>query len=1340
MNNLSWLKNMNLVLCRVMNMKSSVAILLLILMLLPEAGAQQQFQGVCSRVRIVIEQELTLERVGFEARLEVTNNDGQDPVTDFFASLTFQTTANGTNVAGADASQLFFVQSPTFENLNSVDGAGVIGPTTKSVVRWFIIPKVAAGGISPDGLRYSVGCTLSGKIRGTQIPGDVLFAIPSTITVKPDPQLDITYFQPRDVQGDDPFTPVVESPIPFTLGVLVKNSGYGPARKLKIDSKQPKIVESANGLLLVAQLLGARVGDTPVQPTSLVVNLGDINPSTTKKGSWDMITSLSGEFIEFKATYTHASELGGEETSVIKSLNAYFIAHEVFDDQPGRDSQKDFLADVVDDDDHIPDTLFESEGNTLPVNYLTNAAVVGSAGPGGSFQVQLTPQVNGWGYVRLTDPGQAKIPISRVVRSDGKVINTNNVWTNFRYTKIGNIRQNWLNILDQVDLKDYTYTVTYSQTLVDVTPPVTTMRFVGAVDVSGGSYFITPETQIYFTAEDVSPVNMFYSLNGVDFVPALPFIPGTPGEYKIVFYSTDSSGNREVNQTNTVVVSGASGLAFAGVTAPTQPIFASGEAVSVRPSDAPFTFQASANPSQVDARVEVFQGVVGWASVAGTPSSPTPATTAALTVSGPSVDFYKYRLNGSAWSGERAVTNTLSLTNLTAGTQKVDVLARSQYGGYLDETNSVSASWVVNPAAPATRITGAPPSPTRSEVATLSIGGTGVTAYRWNFNTSYYRAESNAPSTLILPATSPGRQVMNLAVIGRIGGIMQEQANATTVQWIYDPLFGYDVGNLPLVRSYSVTNIGTAQQTFVWDGRNNSGAILPSGWYTVRITLADGLGRTNFSSRFVQIGNPAGIPGILADVSRGPRNPHARGGWAVWQDQSATKWDIYAQKIGSTPPPIQKLTTTPLSQENPQTDGRYAVWQGRQTNGNWEIYVKDLDTAAPLQALTATADTDEINPSIDWPWVVWQRRSAANPSAPWQVFATNLVSGQRFLVWPSTQDQLNPRVQAGRVVWQDWRDVGPGEIYYRNLETTEQRRITTNTFGQYNPVIENRWIVWQDNRSGQVDLYGFDLLRNAELRLTATPENETRPALDGPWAVCQEDSLSPLSANLRLVHLPSLRTVPITRTTAAKDRPSLANGKAVWLETVSGLASVQSVDVPSLQAVFQNRNAVAITESMATYQQTAYKLLKLWNAQAGVTEIGHYTALVPQMVSEVARYTNGVATGANFNLVPGDFLWIKFPDNQIVDLGVNTANPLNLAAGPTVFSYSGFPSQYGAYKLINQMGVAKVKAVRMLDAETGRWVVALVQNGRPIGNDFPIPNVAVLMVDLSAAVSNFRPQ
>jgi hypothetical protein len=94
-----------------------------------------------------------------------------------------------------------------------------------------------------------------------------------------------------------------------------------------------------------------------------------------------MITSLSGEFIAFKASCTHASELGGQDTSVIQSLSAEFIAHQVVNDQPGRVGIRDFLADTDNDANHVPDALYESEGNALPVNYLSNAAAVGSAAP-----------------------------------------------------------------------------------------------------------------------------------------------------------------------------------------------------------------------------------------------------------------------------------------------------------------------------------------------------------------------------------------------------------------------------------------------------------------------------------------------------------------------------------------------------------------------------------------------------------------------------------------------------------------------------------------------------------------------------------------------------------------------------------------------------------------------------------------------------------------------------------------------------------------------------------------------------------------------------------------------
>jgi beta propeller repeat protein len=335
---------------------------------------------------------------------------------------------------------------------------------------------------------------------------------------------------------------------------------------------------------------------------------------------------------------------------------------------------------------------------------------------------------------------------------------------------------------------------------------------------------------------------------------------------------------------------------------------------------------------------------------------------------------------------------------------------------------------------------------------------------------------------------------------------------------------------------------------------------------------------------------------------------------------------------------------------------------------------------------------------------------------------------------------LDPEVQAGRVVWQDWRDVGPGEIYYANLETGQQLRITTNSFGQYHPALYDQWIVWQDTRNGQVDLYGFDLLRQAEVQLTSTAENETRPYLDGPWVVCLEDSLGPLTANLRLVHLPSLGAVPLTRTSTLKDRPALAGGKVLWLDSSNNLSSVQAAALPSLQAVFQNRNTVVVTPAMAAYQQNAYALLTLWHAQAGLQELTHYTTLVPQVVRETVSWTNGAPSGPNFALAAGDFLWVKFADPRVMDLGLNSAGPVNLVAGANVLSYAGFPSQYSAYQLLTQLGLANAGGVRRLDSESGRWVVAEVIDGKLVGVDFTIPRVAVLLLDLANPVSNFKPQ
>jgi beta propeller repeat protein len=506
------------------------------------------------------------------------------------------------------------------------------------------------------------------------------------------------------------------------------------------------------------------------------------------------------------------------------------------------------------------------------------------------------------------------------------------------------------------------------------------------------------------------------------------------------------------------------------------------------------------------------------------------------------------------------------------------------------------------------------------------------------------------------------------------------------------------------------------------------------------LTLRDQLGRTNFTTRLVQIGDVSGAPNVLADTARGPKNPHARGRWAVWQDQSDGQNQIYARDLTANNATSVKITTAAASQENPRTDGRYVVWQSRQPNGNWDIYIKNLAGNNAATAVTSTSARDEINPAIDWPWIVYQTRLLNSPSAPWQLVAFNVATSQSFAVSTSTQDQLDPDVQAGAVVWQDWRDVGPGEIYFHNLETGLERRITTNSFGQYHPAIHGNFIAWQDNRNSEVDIYGFDLLRNAEVRVTNTPENETRPFIEGPWLLCQEDSLGSLTANVRLIHLPSLASVPVTRSLTMKDRPALASGQAVWLDTENNLSSLLTADLPSLQGVFQNQNAVAITDALVANQDDAYTLLALWHAQAGVNEITRYSALSPSVVSETATWSNGAPTGTNFPLTAGGFLWIRFDQTRVLDLGVNSAGSISLPAGISAFSYTGFPAGFSAYELLNQLGQATARGVRMLDSQNGNWVAAQFQNGRPVGTDFAIPSVAVLMIDLAAPINNFTPQ
>jgi ELWxxDGT repeat protein len=443
--------------------------------------------GVCAKVKISIDQEAVMTRSAFLGSLEISNGN--------------ETSLNNISVAlevrnqnGVIVNDIFGITQPILLGISAVDGTGILtgnNPTTPidegfGSAKWTFIPTNLAAPEVPT--QYTIGGKLSYTENGKQV---IVPLIAAPITVLPQAELYLDYFQQRNVYADDPFTDdIVETSVPFALGVLVRNEGKGDAKNLRITSSQPKIVENKKGLLVDFEIIGSQVNGTGVSP-SLAVNFGDIAAGKTAVADWQLKSSIQGKFTDYKATFEHVNGLGKKELSLIKDVKIHELIHQVKADRPtGDDNLPDFLVNEVFDANFTPDTIYFSNGGTATVAFAggTADAPITVSDKVAQITATTTP---GWSYIKLTDPGDGKYQVKSVVRSDGKVIKTDNVWLTDR-TFPGTGRPTYENILHLLDFDSTgSYTITYSSgdtiaptaDIIDVSPDPRTTA-VGSIDVT----------------------------------------------------------------------------------------------------------------------------------------------------------------------------------------------------------------------------------------------------------------------------------------------------------------------------------------------------------------------------------------------------------------------------------------------------------------------------------------------------------------------------------------------------------------------------------------------------------------------------------------------------------------------------------------------------------------------------------------------------------------------------------------------------------------------------------------------------------------------------------------
>ncbi|MBN2512291.1 MAG: hypothetical protein JXB18_05085, partial [Sedimentisphaerales bacterium] len=507
------------------------------------SSIHQGSEGVCAKVKVQVKQDAVMTRTAFNASLQLDNQSDKS-IHNVFVEIQI------TDESGSDVTHLFGIYPPSLSGISSIHGTDSLAAGAEAKAEWIILPTHEA---APDAEKvFYVGAALVYDIDDLEVMVPIY---PDMITVKPEAQLSIQYFHQKDVYADDPFTDELEPAEPYSLGMMVTNTGAGPARNVQITSAQPQIIrrEQDKNILVDFEIINAELNGNALLD-SLTVNMGDINPGGRTIARWQMVSPLQGEFVSYSASFEHINGLGDSRLSLIQNVEVHELIHCVRMDEPVDDRVVDFLVNDLADANAIPDTLYTSNGLIDPVHTVTDARVDGFASRE-DLQIQLTAApLDGNIYIQITNPAEEGLVLASVVRSDGKIIMPDyNAWTTDRVVRPldkPHYRQRLLHLFDTDSTGVYTLTYTTVQNPLKIETILLKADPVATADVT----FDTPVDPASLDWTDME-LTRNYGSNLITFPVAIQPLSSRSFRISGLAYLTAPAGRYELRMKTSGVVS-----------------------------------------------------------------------------------------------------------------------------------------------------------------------------------------------------------------------------------------------------------------------------------------------------------------------------------------------------------------------------------------------------------------------------------------------------------------------------------------------------------------------------------------------------------------------------------------------------------------------------------------------------------------------------------------------------------------------------------------------------------------------------------------------------------------
>ena len=389
--------------------------------------------SVCSTISLKISQQMVMTRQAFRGTLTVFNGSENTAMEN--VKLTLNVTDEQGNVATSHEFQINLEDLQGFEGEKTLEAGWNLDAQQEGIATILFIPtKYAAPTVDRV---YSFGGTLSyiDPFTGLEVTRTLH---PVSLTVKPSPNLDLTYFMQRDVIGDDPLTETIEPCEEAEFSLLINNVGYGDANNVRITTNQPEIIDNEKGLLIDFEIMSAQLnGQEKVLALggSVDTDFGNIPAQSTSYAQWWLRSSLLGHFTEYNVEATHVTSYGNPDLSLLNEVTIHELIRSI-DATSNNQPLVGFMANDVVDAEDMPDRMYLSNGLVEEVSIAQSANMAKQSAT--EYTLTIYPSQPGWNYGSISDPTYGLAQLKAITRqSDGKSISLRNIWQTDRTLRDG---------------------------------------------------------------------------------------------------------------------------------------------------------------------------------------------------------------------------------------------------------------------------------------------------------------------------------------------------------------------------------------------------------------------------------------------------------------------------------------------------------------------------------------------------------------------------------------------------------------------------------------------------------------------------------------------------------------------------------------------------------------------------------------------------------------------------------------------------------------------------------------------------------------------------------------